>query len=408
MSSPRILFCSTELSLLYPSGGVGTYLIQAALALVRSGRFRVDLLCEEDRYDATEWTRATAALEESGIGLIGYARRHGPTVESGDWVLRRSFRVYQRLVDLQARNRYAAVEFPEWGAEGYWSLTSSASFSPRPRFIVRLHSPSREIAVANGEPMTEDLERLDRLERVCVGAADVVLSPSRFLMDWALERNLTAPSRVLCSPYPHCGLGPISADARPATGPRRVVYFGRLETRKGVTDLARAVRHLRDPKSIELVFVGADTDRAPGGRSMRAFLREELQDVCTTVFMEPLPHPHLFSWLAGHADVIVIPSRWENYPNALLEAAQLPCALVVSDAGGIAELLSDYGIEDVGVFRAGDVRSLAAQIESALSGASAGPAGCGERPARDGIRESSKRVRDQFRELYAQLCAHDR
>lgn len=402
----RILLCSTELSLLYPGGGVGTCLFQAARALAGSGRFDVDLLCEQDRYESGQWEKAVHSLKASGIGLLGYGRADAPESTTGDWVLARSERVHGRLRALQATAPYDLVEFAEWGAEGYCSMTRAAEFQSRPKFAVRLHSPSREIANANEEPISDDLMRLDSLECLCIEAADVVLSPSRFLIDWTERRDLHLRECAIRSPYPY-GAIDLTADltavqTRREPGPCRVVYCGRLENRKGVTDLAMAVRRLRHPSALQLIFIGADTGRAPGG-SMREYLSLALRDVCSATFLDPMYHPELFGWLVRHADILIVPSRWENYPNILLEAAQLPCGLVVSDAGGIPDLLEDYGLDDARRFTAGDVDSLAEQLESACLAASSA-----DRAARADFADSSRRIMDRYCDLYARLCNGDR
>ena len=60
---------------------------------------------------------------------------------------------------------------------------------------------------------------------------------------------------------------PLSAD-----GPLRLLYMGRLERRKGVVDLVRAMSVLTE--DVSLTMVGSDTQTAPLGTWMRPLLMQ--------------------------------------------------------------------------------------------------------------------------------------
>jgi glycosyltransferase involved in cell wall biosynthesis len=80
----------------------------------------------------------------------------------------------------------------------------------------------------------------------------------------------------------------------------------------------------------------------------------------------------------------------------VVEAARLGRPLVVSDAGGLPELLEDYGLK-AEVFARGDAESLARAIRRALDR--------GQQPSsRAGLQERLRHHRLAFIELYGELC----
>jgi hypothetical protein len=94
-------------------------------------------------------------------------------------------------------------------------------------------------------------------------------------------------------------------------------------------------------------------------------LRTALRGVKGWSIVPPAHREQLQGWLAHDVDVCVVPSRADNYPNVILEAARAGCAIVCSDGGGMPEVLSDYRI-DANVFASGSIEGLADSILRAV------------------------------------------
>jgi hypothetical protein len=115
--------------------------------------------------------------------------------------------------------------------------------------------------------LREDLV-VDFMERRCVALADVVVSPSRYMLEWMAADGWRLPERtsvrqnVLATPEsPSQGAGGV-AD-RPATRPvRELVFFGRLDRRKGLAFFCDVVDRLdaRDVPRFSVTFLGANVD----------------------------------------------------------------------------------------------------------------------------------------------------
>ena len=152
---------------------------------------------------------------------------------------------------------------------------------------------------------------------------------------------------------------------RPAAMPegrRHVLYIGRIEPRKGVDRLVRAMHAVqRQVPGIQLVVAG----RGPDREAIQSLARE--LDV-RAVFAERVSDEELPGYYQS-ADVVCSPALGdESFGLVLLEAMAAGRPIVASDIDGYAELLTPAG--SARLAKAGDVESLAHEICEVLTNAS--------------------------------------
>jgi glycosyltransferase involved in cell wall biosynthesis len=125
---------------------------------------------------------------------------------------------------------------------------------------------------------------------------------------------------------------PAAERARPAGGPRRVLYVGRLSEEKNLSTLVRAAALLRDRLPLRLVLVGDGPLRQELAAEARA--AGVATDFRGVVDQRVLPE----LYAAAHA--FVLASFTEGHPKVLLEAMAtgLPC--VASDCEGNRSLVT--------------------------------------------------------------------
>ena len=127
---------------------------------------------------------------------------------------------------------------------------------------------------------------------------------------------------------------PLYSAARPPRLPRRIVVVGNLRPEKGHDVLIdAAVDILRRFPDAEFRLVGGGTEHA------RLMALAEARGVSHA--MQFLGHCEDVPAQLASADVFVLPSRSEAFPNAVLEAMAAGLPVVASSVGGVLESVDD-------------------------------------------------------------------
>lgn len=169
------------------------------------------------------------------------------------------------------------------------------------------------------------------LERRALRSADLVICTSAFsraaLRERGYFRQKTRTEVV------HNGAPPLPG-VREAEVGVELVCVARLDYHKGIDVLVRALSLLEEPRPhLDLVGIGLEegklrdlADRLNVGHKIR--------------FRGQLDREGLAGCLAG-ATALVLPSRSENFPLAVLEAMHAGVAIVATRVGGIPEAVRD-------------------------------------------------------------------
>jgi glycogen(starch) synthase len=143
------------------------------------------------------------------------------------------------------------------------------------------------------------------------------------------------------------------------SGPRRLLYLGRLEYEKGVHDVIAALPRIRRTHpGTTLTIAGSGTqhewliEQARKHKVLRAI-----------TFVGQVDHEQLVT-LLHRTDAAVLPSHYEPFGIVALEAAATGAPLAVADVGGLGEAVID-GITGVS-YPPRDVAALATAVRSVL------------------------------------------
>lgn len=192
------------------------------------------------------------------------------------------------------------------------------------------------------------------VERSAEAAASAVITltprlAARLLGDGVDRHRLhVIPSGVERSVFAGAGRDPFPGIPHP-----RVVFVGRLHPQKQVETLVRAAPLLAAP-GVQVVIVGDGPDRAA---------LEAIADPALVHFTGFLPHDHVPAVLA-HADVFVLPSRYEELGSVLVEAMHSGLPIVASDTGGIPDAIS-HGVNGL-LVPPGDPAAVARAVDLLL------------------------------------------
>ena len=132
---------------------------------------------------------------------------------------------------------------------------------------------------------------------------------------------------------PSLFVGPFE-DPFSGVGKPRVLFVGRLTPQKGVGTLVAAVGLLKDP-SARVLLVGDGPERpALERQAERIGVGDRLH------FVGFLAHERLPA-MFSHADLLVLPSLYEELGTVLLEAMQAGLPIVASKTGGVPDVIED-------------------------------------------------------------------
>jgi glycosyltransferase involved in cell wall biosynthesis len=266
---------------------------------------------------------------------------------------RRPIVVHRRLEQLHDQFDFDCIEFNDFFGDGYMALSARETRGGYAGAVlgVHLHSPIFLLRDINGQPEHDlDIAMITHMEREAIRLADVLFAPSHAIVRRIdqVEGVAGLNARTVVIPYAHPLPDAPETQDLPHGGPidqPEVLFFGRLETRKGVEILIDASRRLlSDGMSLRVRIVGVDTDCAPGRRSMREYLERLAGNEWpgAFVFEHNLPRSEIAARIR-RAVVCCFPALWDNYPNACLEAMSLGACVVASCDGGMSELI-EHGV----------------------------------------------------------------
>jgi glycosyltransferase involved in cell wall biosynthesis len=203
-------------------------------------------------------------------------------------------------------------------------------------------------------PLTSELlPVLQSIQAVCANG-DALKRIRTFLGDRAIELPIGLDDRQF-SP----GASAIRGELGWTREHKVVGYVGRLSHIKGVDLLAESFRAVsqRD-RTVRLLIVGSGEE----ARNVRTTLAAEIGRGVVHMAGD-VPHPQLPAYYRA-MDLLVMPSRYENYSNSLLEGLACGVPFVGSDVGG-NQALAETGAG--WLFSLGSAADLASSMTTALA-----------------------------------------
>ena len=233
--------------------------------------------------------------------------------------------------------------------------------SPVP-VVVRLHGPWFINGPAVGAKSDQAFHRRDRLEGLGIARAAGVSAGCGSVLERTRQHFGLPLSNASAIPYPVDPIPPAERWTLAGCDRGRVLFVGRFDRHKGGDILLHAFsRVLREMPSARLDLVGPDVGVEESGRRVR--FREFLTALFDPSVAEAAIRLHGFLPLdqlppfRRRAQITVVCSRDEVFPLAALDALAQGSPLVVSSAGGLAEMVQD-GRNGL-VFKNEDARDLA-------------------------------------------------
>lgn len=357
---PSVCVVSNEIVGPFKNGGIGTSMTGLAEHLADSG-CDVTILYTGGVWapdiQLGGWKRRYAELgikfEALSVEQLKYVS--GPVKDCGFGV---PYLVYQYL----AARKFDVVHFNDCGGEGSICLAAKKlglAFQET-LLVLALHSPSQWVLELNHTlPKSLLLSAYNYSERLSVSCADVLWSPSMYLADWARLRGFELPEQTFvhqyCLPSGRLKDGGPAPSSFPAVDygraprPKEIVFFGRLEERKGLRLFCNAVHALRDElaeRKVVVTFLGKP-ETCDGVNSLEYIARCSMNWRFKVKVLTKLGQPEALAYLLKGDRLAVMASPADNSPCTVYEALTWGIPFLAARVGGIPELVREADQERV-------------------------------------------------------------
>jgi len=192
-------------------------------------------------------------------------------------------------------------------------------------------------------------ERYQVATRKAFGSPGVVISPSKFLLDYHLDRNFFLKSKAIVLPNPTPEFGGVAR--KETSGPLKLLSLASLEEHKGLHWLLEVLRGVQAP--FELTVAGKG--------SLDAHVKNLSVIDQRFKFFGPFSKDEEVDLLST-ADCLIVSSLcYENSPTVIYEALSCGVPVVASNIGGIPELIEEG--ENGYLFEPGNGADLLKQLQ---------------------------------------------
>lgn len=208
--------------------------------------------------------------------------------------------------------------------------------------VTTTHAPSFLYLEANEAPLYKFPEYwVGEMERATLRMSDIIISPSRFLLDKInKEVNISNISQhVLLNPYEH------SNEKSLDFIPGEICFFGKLTPQKGCIEMLNYFDKMwQNNNQVKLRIIGGeDHFFYPKMIDMGKFLRQKYKNYIDDrrLIMEGHTPPERLQEMLKSAQVVLIPSRIDNLPYTVIESMSMGKVVLASTDGGQAEIIDD-------------------------------------------------------------------
>ncbi|MEH2283909.1 MAG: glycosyltransferase [Nostoc sp.] len=388
------LLVTTEYEGIFRNGGIGTYYRTLSERLAAEDFYVVLLLCQsqvkfggESTIPALKHIFSTSEcmdvleLQPTHLAILSQ-------LQDGEWV---DYDSYCALFFAQAiattfSNVYTYIEFPEMLGLGYRTVQAKRSrvLGENCVVAVTLHSGQEWLQEAHARYTHSHPDwfwQTSHYEQYSFEQADLAFFLSHFLKE-KVEKYGWKTSHALHLPYCFSVIEqPLKTitlrnDLQLLVDQDKIplVFFGRLEERKGLFTFLEAIELLESNviEKVHIIFLGKNVElQAEGlqGLDSQQYIKQKLgSNDCYTIVTDLFSQEAIQLVSLLRYAVVCLTSSQENFPNTALEMGQLPVSLIVSDTGGFRETLNLIGrTGGVRWFIPENVRSLAQAMIQAIS-----------------------------------------
>jgi O-antigen biosynthesis protein len=344
--------CIATYEILGPSknGGIGTAYYSLATTLAAANHHVTILYLWAARSDQSEMRYWQGHFRTLGITFVPLPASSGIAGVPDCMQTARDAHAWLR------KQEFDIIHFPELHGHGYYCVLAKhqgLDFSGTV-LCIGTHSPISWIREQNKEaPYSAEELEMDFMERQCVGLADVVVSPSQYMLGWMRSHGWVLPAASYVQQNIAPGEPRTTADLKRSTTVAQraveLVFFGRLEARKGIGLFCDALDFLkgRDLPGFSATFLGR-RGRIHGRDSISYIKARAARWAFPFRIITEHGREAALEFLSEDASrIAVIPSFEDNLPYTVIECLARSIPFLAGRGGGVPELIAPSDLNQV-------------------------------------------------------------
>lgn len=211
--------------------------------------------------------------------------------------------------------------------------------------LITMHSPAFVYLVYNHVSVYKYPNYwIGEMERFCLQAADVVISPSKYLVQEVKAHFKFTNKNTFVVPNPF-EFKSKTNDFQKLQDNDQIVFFGKLSVQKGTFKLLHYFQQLWQQGFAQPLYLigGQDIVYHPEGKMMGDIIKKKYKHFVNEglLRLEKRLAPTEIESRLAKAKVVIIPSTVDNLPYVVLEMMAMGLIVLVSKQGGQAEIVED-------------------------------------------------------------------
>jgi len=321
-------------------GGISTYCMETAKMFVSNGE-SVTIITQDYKVSSLTETK------ENGYTIVRFNPNNSFTSTVLGYEAHLSFAFAQTVKERILKNGFPdIIESQEYMGIAYYLLQFKHLLYPiykDLKIVITLHAPSFLYVEYNKiSKFKLPYYWIGEMERFCIRAADLVISPSRYLVNELKSRMKLddIPVHVIKNPYQINREFSITEIKK-----YKIVFFGKLTPQKGCLEIINYFKRLWDEDfkySLQMIG-GGDHLYHPEGMDMNDFIKQKYKHEIKNGKLKLLGSipPSEINKHINDAHLIIIPSVVDNLPYTVLEAMGKGKLVLASIQGGQSEVIQN-------------------------------------------------------------------
>ena len=335
----KIWLLTSEFPPLY-GGGISTYCLESA-KMFSSQNYEVTIITQDYNVNGIN------EIKESGYRVIRFNPNKYFTSSFLGYEAHLSYAFAETVKELlQKEGAPDIIESQEYMGIAYYLLQYKwlkyEEFKNL-KIVITLHAPSFLYLEYNKVPLYKlPYFWVGEMERFCIRAADMVISPSNYLIEELKSRMMLDDINihVIKNPYNVNWELPKNKVVK-----NKIVFFGKLIPQKGCLEVIDYFRQLwKDGFTDPLLMIGGgDHLYHPEGVDMIEFIRQKYKPEIESEQLKLLGsiRPEKIDEHLSNAHIVIIPSLVDNLPYTVLEAMGRGKMVLASMQGGQSEVIKN-------------------------------------------------------------------